>query len=460
VALLAARADDPDGRALAANVARQRRSLVPADGTVAALATGEREAYIAAAQLEFRLALHDADPDGALRSADEIAAAARGFDERRRLQALINGGASARLFGAFGAAEATLRPAWNEARALVLPTLAVGAAYELASCLFRLARLDEAETIVADAEDLARRLGQPGAKPSATRRVAALIALERDWSEGLARVERVIAEADPHFRIDLRQTAASTLARIDGRREERRIVEYLSGAKADAEAVGCIRCSRELLLASAEVLGRLGRIDEARRKIADWDAQEPHHDAGHAEPFWRARAEAVVTLQAGEAAEAVPQLEGVVAEAVRLQRHLDALWAQLDLARALCVDRRSTAGDLLESVARTAEECGARTVANVAVRELRRLGVRTWRRGPLAARSADALGLLSARELEVAKLVATGASNPEIAASLFLSRKTIERHVTNLLRKLAARNRAELAAKVREAGNEVEGSAG
>jgi DNA-binding NarL/FixJ family response regulator len=77
--------------------------------------------------------------------------------------------------------------------------------------------------------------------------------------------------------------------------------------------------------------------------------------------------------------------------------------------------------------------------------------VRTWRR------AAPGPEPLSPREREVARLVAAGASNPEIAEALFVARKTVERHVSNILAKTGARNRTELAGRLAEtAGSDAE----
>ena len=55
-------------------------------------------------------------------------------------------------------------------------------------------------------------------------------------------------------------------------------------------------------------------------------------------------------------------------------------------------------------------------------------------------------GALSGRELQVLRLVAEGLSNKEIASALQISAHTVARHVTNIMRKLSASNRAQAAA--------------
>ena len=55
---------------------------------------------------------------------------------------------------------------------------------------------------------------------------------------------------------------------------------------------------------------------------------------------------------------------------------------------------------------------------------------------------------LSSREVEVARLVGAGASNREIAASLFITEGTVKNHVSSTLRKLGLRDRTQLALRV------------
>jgi DNA-binding CsgD family transcriptional regulator len=74
---------------------------------------------------------------------------------------------------------------------------------------------------------------------------------------------------------------------------------------------------------------------------------------------------------------------------------------------------------------------------------LRPLGVRRPRRPRRPATTG--WGALTPTELAVARLVADGLPNPEIAAHLFLSRRTVEVHVSHILAKLGARSRIEIA---------------
>ncbi len=88
------------------------------------------------------------------------------------------------------------------------------------------------------------------------------------------------------------------------------------------------------------------------------------------------------------------------------------------------------------------ETLGAARDADQAAARLRELGVTAARGGPAGH------GKLTRREREVLALLGEGLSNRELAERLVLSRKTVERHVRNVLSKLGLRNRAEAAAYV------------
>jgi DNA-binding NarL/FixJ family response regulator len=71
----------------------------------------------------------------------------------------------------------------------------------------------------------------------------------------------------------------------------------------------------------------------------------------------------------------------------------------------------------------------------------------------LSTRPAPGPSRLSPRELEIARAVARGHTNSEIAAELFVSLSTVKTHLTNIQAKLPARNRVEIAAWAWETGH-------
>ena len=79
------------------------------------------------------------------------------------------------------------------------------------------------------------------------------------------------------------------------------------------------------------------------------------------------------------------------------------------------------------------------------------LGARLWTdraRAPMRradGQAVEAASALTTREAQVAELVASGASNREVADSLFVNAKTVEYHLVNVYRKLGVRSRTELA---------------
>ena len=96
-------------------------------------------------------------------------------------------------------------------------------------------------------------------------------------------------------------------------------------------------------------------------------------------------------------------------------------------------------------------ELGARPLATLVAQRLRRLGVRDVPRGPRPS-TRENPALLTAREVDVLALVADGLRNAEIADRLVLSRRTIDHHVSAILRKLDSRNRGEAVAAAARLG--------
>lgn len=129
-----------------------------------------------------------------------------------------------------------------------------------------------------------------------------------------------------------------------------------------------------------------------------------------------------------------------------------AAWRKLgcpyEMAQSLSLGEDETA---LREALTVFDSLGAVPAAAEVRRRLRDLGAVSIPRGPRPATRVSPAGL-TARESEVLVLVASGLGNPAIAARLFLSEKTVEHHVSAMLRKLAAVSRADAVREARQLG--------
>jgi DNA-binding NarL/FixJ family response regulator len=445
-----------DHEVAAGSRAAQRALAVAEDmaasaGRLERLSAAQRAAYLAALHTASDAAMQEDRGDEVIRLSELGLLLARKLDEEARVGALLRIGFALLPFGRLRTAEAILREAWGSSRRLVLPTAMVEAGNGLARALPALGHFAEARAIALETQELAGRLGNAPRRWGDTSPWLHAIELSVADPAVAIRALRHDAEieADPHFRLRIRQNIAAWQARFGGARLAREVEAELAAARADSERAGCRRCAAELAVTSAELLARIGRVLDARQEMDAWRGDST--GAGYPmRGVRRARSEAAIAAAAGEARAAAAMLEVSGDELQRDGLLEELLWARLDLGRVLARVDRVASIRAFTNAATLAEELGAKSQGRLAAQELRRLGVRTWRRGPGV--GASGMAGLTSREVEVARLAGDGSSNQEIASSLIISPRTVERHITNVLAKLGLRNRTELATAVHSAG--------
>jgi DNA-binding NarL/FixJ family response regulator len=158
--------------------------------------------------------------------------------------------------------------------------------------------------------------------------------------------------------------------------------------------------------------------------------------AAHPSPY----ANAVVALARGRAGLGDPKawLRDALDGFMQARLPLEASLCRLDLAAACTQTNPEVAIAEAREALKSFEKLEAARYVDAATAVLRDLGQKV-------APPRSSGGSLTKRELDVLALIGAGRSNPEIAEQLFISRKTVEHHVGNILAKLGLRNRTELA---------------
>jgi ATP/maltotriose-dependent transcriptional regulator MalT len=167
---------------------------------------------------------------------------------------------------------------------------------------------------------------------------------------------------------------------------------------------------------------------------------------------WADRAAAGVALHARDSARAAERALASAGAADEAGAPIEAALSRTLAGRALArADQGDRALAELQRAAAALDACGALRYRESAERELGRLGHRPHRRTRPGTTDGTGIESLTERELQVARLVVDRKTNPQIAADLFLSQKTVETHLRNVFHKMGVTTRVALARAVERA---------
>ena len=345
-------------------------------------------------------------------------------------------------------------------------------------CYMALERFSDARVLIERVVAVARAASAAGLLAVQLPWLAALGILDGKWSAALADADEAVRLCEETGWEGYRISAAIARARIHAYLGRPESSELVDSARRSAEAFGEHQIAA-IAVASLGVL-HLGRGEHSEAVAALEEAMAltgrdaPPQLRGQLLPdLVEAYARAGRTASAQASLAELQQLRSAQQRAswqARIARcrallgdgDLDNLQAEalswhakaampFELARTqLCFAellrrrrRRADARNLLRKALDGFEALGCAPWAERTRQELAATGMTVATRA-----STSPLAQLTAQELQVALAVAKGLTNQEVAATLFLSVKTVEYHLSNVYRKLAVRSRAQLVRKV------------
>ncbi|MBX3071149.1 MAG: response regulator transcription factor [Thermomicrobiales bacterium] len=187
---------------------------------------------------------------------------------------------------------------------------------------------------------------------------------------------------------------------------------------------------------------RNGDLPAAR--LAGLDNLQRLRERGSLEPIAGGIADTAAYAAAKREWETAALLLGAAASVRASQGATFTLPARASYDHAEQLSRRRLGDELFEEAWNRGGRMGAMESLDAAVRYLQESG----RAGRASAGSSP----LTDREQDVLRLLATGASNPEIAEELFISRGTVRTHVSSILGKLNVHTRTEAVSKAHREG--------
>jgi DNA-binding CsgD family transcriptional regulator len=318
-------------------------------------------------------------------------------------------------------------------------SLRSAACWLLADVYYRLGAFGDAAITAELARSLLQDTGREGSPEIAMAyAVAGYAAAARgDWADARANIAAADARASPTAsKFERAAAAAARWSLAVALDDPPRMLQAARAfdAAADAPELSLFPFGPVL----AEALWRSRRLEEAATKLAIYEAQARHLGRDSA-LVGACRVRGLLEAERHNISTALQVFDETAPIAARLLQPLEA--ARFKAAHAVVLARsgnhKAAAGQTGEA-RNILESIGARPYLERAGQQPGRLSGRVQQR--------PGTGQLTASELVVARLVASGLSNKQAAEQLMVSRKAIEFHLANIYAKLQVTSRSQLAA--------------